>query len=314
MWKQFTRRMAPAGADGGGGGGSGSGDGGGADGKGGQGGGDGKGGTILSGGANAAGGAGKGGEGGQGGDAGAGGGNAWLWNEGVPGTGDRPAWYKGDKYKSVAEQAAALPGLEAKLGPAAAFFGAPQDGKYSMPKMPEGVTGEWDMEAPLTKAFMDFAKKEGLSQAGVDKLAGFYAATMALENQQAEVQLSEALGKLGENVGARIEAIKTYVTAKLGAEGFAALDEALGTNVAAFQAFEKLVALQANDPRLAGSGGDPGLGFTKEDVLKEQFKVFEDGPLKGQKLYDHDQAHREKVDGMWKKLYPGDGHQFMGGA
>lgn len=306
MWKRKHRLMDKAGGDGAAGGGQGSGDAGGGGGnQGGQNaGGTTNGGTILSG---------AGGQQQQNGNAG-GDQNAWFWNEGVPGTGDRPGWYKGDKYKSVAEQAAALPGLEAKLGPAAAFFGAPQDGKYVMPKLPDGVAGEWDAEAPLTKAFLDFAKKEGLSQAGVDKLANFYAATMAQESAASEAALSDAVAKLGENLPQRIEAVKTYVTAKVGAEGFAALDAALGTDVAAFQAFEKLIAGVANDPRLASGGGSIGLGFTRADVEKAQFEVYADGPLKGQKKYDHDAAHREKVDGMWKKLFPGDGHTFMGGA
>lgn len=311
MWKLFLRLMEKAGADGGAGGGGGDpgagggtgGAGGTGDGKGGSSSGDG--GTLLSSGGKPAGSDGQGG--GKPGD-------GWLWNEGVPGTGDRPGWYKADKYKSIAEQAAALPGLEAKLGPAAAFFGAPADGKYTMPKMPDGVAGEWDADSPLTKGFLEFAKAEGLSQAGVDKLASFYAKTMAAESAAEEERLSDALSKLGENISTRIEAVKTYVTAKLGAEGFAALDAALGTNVAAFQAFEKLIAGVANDPRLAASGGSTGLGFTREDIEREQFKVYEDGPLKGQKIYDHDKAHRAKVDDMWRKLFPGDGHQFMGGA
>lgn len=310
MWKLLLRLMAPAGADGGAGGGSGdpgAGGAGGAGGGAGQPGGSGDA-TLLSSGGKPGGSDGK-----DAGKSGAGG-EGWLWNEGVPATGERPGWYKADKYKSVAEQAAALPGLEAKLGPAAAFFGSPADGVYKMPAMPAGVTGEWDIESPLTKSFLEFAKTEGLSQAGVDKLATFYAKAMGAEVQAGEASLAEAIGKLGENVGARIEAVKTYVTSKVGAEGFAALDEALGTNVAAFKAFEQLIGGVANDPRLASGGGTTSLGFTRADIEREQFKTYDDGPNKGQRVYEVDTEHRKKVDDMWRKLFPGEGHQFMGGA
>jgi len=310
MWQLLLRLMAPAGSDGAAGGGSGSGDGAGASGGDGSGQGDNQGdaGTLLSSGQQ------QGQQGGQQGSSSGAGDKAWLWNEGVPGTGDRPDWYKADKYKSIAEQAAALPGLEAKLGPAAGFFGAPQDGNYKLPAMPEGVDGEWDPESPLTKGFIEFAKAEGFSQAGVDKLLGFYAKTMAAEQEASDVALADAMSQLGENIGTRIEAVRTYVTAKLGQEGFDALDKVLGTDVAAFQAFEKLIAGVANDPRLAASGGSAGLGFTRADIEREQYKTYEDGPNKGKRVYEVDPEHRKKVDEMWRKLFPGDGHQFMGGA
>lgn len=321
MWRRW-RLMAPAGADGGGAGGQGSGTGAGAGtGQGaGTGTGEGKpagGGTILSGGAPGAG-AGQGnGQGAAGAGAGAGAGStAWNWAEGVVGTGERPAWFKGDKYKSVSEQAAALPGLEAKLGAAAAFFGAPEGGRYAAPTIAAELKDKFqlDPESGLFKAFSDFAAKKGLSQAGFDELANLYAGVVVAEGEAEEASLADALGKLGANVAQRIDAVRTYVTAQVGAEGFAALDAALGTNVAAFQAFEKLIAQQANDPRLAAAGGSTGLGFSRADIEKAQFEVYADGPLKGQRKYDHDAAHRTKVDDMWRKLFPGEGHQFMGGA
>jgi hypothetical protein len=321
MWKRY-RLMAPDDGKGGGGGGgqggagSGGGDGGkpGDDGKGG----DGKG--ILAGGA-----AGAGGDDGKGGKPGAGAGtgadgDAWMWAENVPGSGTRPPWLKADKYKTVDAQARAAVELETKLGPAAEFFGAPKNDKgeavaYALPEIKNDkgeVVFEWDAEDPRVKGFQEFATKRGLSQKGFDEILSWYAGVEGEQHAAAELELSDALGKLGNNVAARVSAVQKYVTAQVGEEGFAALDGALGTNVEAFKAFEKLIALQANDARLAGSGGKPGVGFSKADIQAEQFKVYADGPLKGQKLYDHDANHRAKVDGMWSQLFPGDDVQNVG--
>ena len=59
----------------------------------------------------------------------------YFLSDGIKGSGDTPDWYKGDKYKSVAEQAKAYTELEKKFG---GFTGAPKDG-YSGP---EGIEGD----------------------------------------------------------------------------------------------------------------------------------------------------------------------------
>jgi hypothetical protein len=311
MWKRF-RLMAPDDGKGGGGGG-GQGGAGSDDGTGKPGGGDGKGGQGDSGGILKQGAAGAGGDDGKGGKPGAG--------AGTGDGGEKPwLWFKADKYKTVDAQARAAVELETKLGPAAEFFGAPKNDKgeavpYTLPEIKNDqgeVIFEWDAEDPRVKGFQEFATKRGLSQKGFDEILSWYAGVEGEQHAAAELELSEALGKLGNNVAQRVAAVQQYVTAQVGAEGFAALDAALGTNVEAFKAFEKLIALQANDARLAGSGGKPGVGFSRGDIEKMQFETFTDGPLKGQKKYDHDAEHRKKVDGMWAQLFPGEDTQHVG--
>lgn len=323
MWKLFMRLMAPdddkGGGGGGGQGGAGSGGGsgkqGGGDGKGGQG----DGGILKQGAAGAAAGADKGGKAGA--DDGTGGdGEAWNWAENVPGTGTRPPWLKADKYKTVDAQARAAVELETKLGPAAELIGAPKDDKgqpvaYALPELKDdkgNLAWEWDAEDPRIKAFQAEAAAMGLSQKAFDRIVTMFAKTEMEAHGAAELELSEALQKLGNNVAARVAAVQQYVTAQVGQDGFAALDAALGTNVEAFKAFEKLIALQANDARLAGTGGKPGVGFTRADIEAEQFKTYDKGPLAGQRIYDHDKAHRAKVDGMWAQLFPGEDVQNVG--
>lgn len=315
--------------------GSGSGDGGGAgaggSGSGQQGGGSGDGagagdgkpaGGLMSGGAGQSGaGAGDQGDGAGAGGAGAGGKpgegaggepGPWLWADEVPGTGTAPPWYKADKYKSVAEQARSAVELEKKLGPAAELIGAPE-GDYTLPAPPDGVKGAFDPEDPMLKAFQAEAKAMGLSQKAFERVLGSVASAIAQEEAAEAASIADAIAALGNNASQRITAVQNYVTTTLGAEAFAALDAAIGTDVKAYQALEQLVARASGDAQLSGLPGKSGPGFNRQDVEAEQFKVFPEGHnLAGKRMYDHDKAHRAKVDAMWKELFPGDNRQEVG--
>jgi hypothetical protein len=267
------------------------------------------------GGAGASGGAGSGSGSGQGQGQGQGAGQqagAWAWADGTPGTGDRPAWFKADKYASVAKQAEALPALEAKLGPAAELIGAPE-GAYAIPALPQGMEGEVNPDDPLLKGFAETAKKLGLSQKAFDSIVQDMRGVLVKEAAAEQAHLSEAIAQLGQNVPARVQAVQTYVTQHMGAEAFAALDAAVGTNAEAFKALEQLVARASGDARLATEGGNGGLGFDKAAVEAERYKVFPEGhKMAGKSMYEYDAQHRAKVDGMWKKLYPGEDRQAVG--
>jgi hypothetical protein len=68
----------------------------------------------------------------------------YFLSDGIKGTGDTPEWYKGDKYKSVAEQAKAYTELEKKFG---GFTGAPKDGYQG----PEGIEADDALLQELTE-------------------------------------------------------------------------------------------------------------------------------------------------------------------
>lgn len=237
---------------------------------------------------------------------------AWQLTEGVAGTGDKPAWFKSDKFKSVDKQAEAYAGLEAKLGAAAELIGAPE-GDYAVPALPQGMDGEVDPTDPLLVGFSKVAKGMGLSQKAYEQVVQHMRGVITEQAKAEEARLSEAISQLGANLPQRVSAVQTYVTQHLGAEAFTALDNAIGTDAAAFQALEKLIAKAGGDAQLAGDGGNSGIGFTKADAEAERYKVFPEGhQLAGKRMYDHDAAHRAKVDGMWKKLFPGEDRQQVG--
>lgn len=91
----------------------------------------------------------------------------WHWNEKVGGEGDRPDWFK-ERYKTVEDQARAYDTLEKKFG---GFVGAPESYTY------EGFdeTGlKLDGEHPLTKGFLDVAKKSNMNQATFNELSKLF--------------------------------------------------------------------------------------------------------------------------------------------
>lgn len=315
MWKLFMRLMAPEGDGSGGGAGGAAGDGGKPGGNGGDAGagqGQGDKGILASGGSAGAGagdvkGAAAGADKGTQGDPS----KPWSWAEGVPGAGAIPAWFKADKFKTIGEQAAAAVELEKKLGPAAEFFGAPEGGKYATPKV-EGW--EWDADDPTLKGFQEFAAKRGFSQKGFEEVLNWYAGVQAEQGEKEEAALADALQKLGPNGEQRVKGVEKFLVAKIGQEAYDVLDGAIGTNVAAFEAISKIVALAANDASLAPTGGTAGgVGFSRKDIEAEQFKKFPEGhALAGKSMYEHDQNHRKKVDDMWAKLFPGEDVQNVG--
>lgn len=245
----------------------------------------------------------------------AGEGTPWSWAENIPGSGTPPPWFKADKYKTVDAQARAAVELEKKLGPAADVLGAPEE-SYALPDTAalEGLDGwQWNAEDPLLQSFQAAAKELGLSQKAHDTIVAHAARVMAEQDRAQQVALSEAITALGNNAPQRINQVRTFLTSKIGEDGFASLQAAIGTDVAAYQALEKVVAMASGDAQLSSGAGLQGPGFTREDIQAEQYKVFPEGhPLTGKRMYEHDKAHREKVDRMWKELFPGENRIEVG--
>lgn len=176
-------------------------------------------------------------------------GKAWLLTEGVMGTGEKPGWFKGDKYKSVAEQAAAYPELEKRFG---SFTGSPKDGYKFTP--PDGV--QVNMEHPVMVEFTKWAKDSQISQAGFDTLLG----TLIQYEASNAPDMGKIKASLGADADARISNAVSWVKANLGAEGYTSFSEATkGANAAAvFRTVEALIG-KSGQVRMPKAGEDvPG--------------------------------------------------------
>ncbi len=298
----FKRIMSPANGEGGNGGSTGDGSGNG-NGGGGEGEGNGDAGkTILGSGEGEGEGTGEG-EGNKG---------PWSWGENVAGEGTVPPWFNAEKYKTISDQAKATTELEQKLGPAAELIGAPE-GDYELPSLPEGTEGKWDVDDAMFKQFTVIAKEMNLSQGAYNKVVQSMGALLAAEEAAEVTKISDALAAIGTNVAARVMAVDKYLISELGEEAWKSLQNAIGTDVAAYQALEKVVAKASGDAQLATDGGLTGLGFTKDDIDAERYKVYAEGhKLSGKVIFEHDKNHREKVRGMYKELFPGEDIEIVG--
>jgi hypothetical protein len=86
-------------------------------------------------------------------------------------------------------------------------------------KPPEGVRFELDPKSPELARFKQLAHARGVDQETFSDMLGVYAATKIGEQQQLAVARNAELAKLGSAANARIDAIDTWLKARVGAKG-----------------------------------------------------------------------------------------------
>lgn len=224
--------------------------------------------------------------------------DAYLLAEGILGKGPKPEWFKADKYKSVEEQAKAYVELEKRFG---SFTGAPKDGKYEVPPMPEGVNGEFLTDHPVFQSFNEWAAKNNLSQSGYNEVLGLLA-----QYEQSQVPDIAAIKQtLGENADERINAVVGWARANLSPEQFEVL-KATGTTAVAGQVLQLMEAViskvqatktppKVGDDTAAAVSVDPLEAIRKEHAKRD--------PATGKLLYDIDPKHRAKVEEAYRAYY-----------
>jgi hypothetical protein len=221
--------------------------------------------------------------------------NAWLLAEGVQGNGNRPDWFKSDKYRSVEEQAKAYPELEKRMG---AFVGAPKDGKYEF-KAPEGLAHTLDDTHPLVGDFNKWAASKQLSQEGYNELMG-----MLL---QYEISHQPDMGAiktdLGEKADERITAVAQWGSANLDAEGYKTLREATsGPNAAAvFKTLEALIG-KTKQVKLPPPGSDVSSAAIDKLTTINAKKSVKNPDGKGLKYFT-DEKYRSEIDAELRAYY-----------
>ena len=208
--------------------------------------------------------------------------------EGVKGTGKMPEWYKADKYKTVANQAEAQFHLEKRFG---AFIGAPKDGKYETPPLPEGLEGEFLTDHPMFDQVSKWAAENQFSQKAYNEMLGFLA---QYEASQAP-DFNAAKQEIGVDADSRINSVTTWARANLEGATFDAFRAAMSDRNAAvvFKAVEAIVA-KTRQPALPKPGEIPGDAPISPlaDINAMQAKIGPDG----KRLYETDAKYRADVE------------------
>jgi len=130
----------------------------------------------------------------------------WLMDEGVPGSGERPEWFK-PKYKTVAEQAKAY--NEAIKLATNGGTGAPES--YELGEFAEVI----DPSDSSVQAFLDYAKSNHMTQETVMKAIEVAANT----KRSMTVNEEKELERLGPDGARRREVIDQWVNNSMSAEG-----------------------------------------------------------------------------------------------
>lgn len=119
-------------------------------------------------------------------------------------TQEQPEWFLSDKYRSVEEQAKALPELQKKMGK---YWGPPKEGDYKLDDI-EGV----EENDPILENLKPALKEIGLSQEGFKELVSQYQKANIETMKSYEEKLKK---ELTENDAATYNAIDKWMQSNL---------------------------------------------------------------------------------------------------
>lgn len=196
----------------------------------------------------------------------------WALADGVDGEGDAPEWFKGDKYKSVSEQAKAYNELEGKFG---SFTGAPDEyGVFLSDELKEqGI--EIAADDPIMEEAMKFAKDSSMNQEGFNNMVNLYAMTKIAENNAMEESKVEEIKSLGANAQTRLDNLSKWGKANMSDDQYAGFEEML-TTASSVQAVERLISMTRAAP-LSPDGVQKASSVSSEELKAMQFEKDEHG-------------------------------------
>lgn len=224
-------------------------------------------------------------------------GKAWLLHDGVMGQGEKPTWFRNDKYKTVSAQAEAYVGLEKRFG---GFVGAPKNEKgevtYSF-NPPEGV--EFKADHPMAAAFTKWAGENQLSQDGYNQLLG----QLVQYEMAQQPQIADIKARLGDNADGRIAAVANWGRANLGADGYQTLRAATtGANAdAVFKVLEQVIAKTAQI-KMPGPGVDVPAA-TGGEGLKAIQAAHGERRADGKLRVDVEPGYRVEIDKRYREYF-----------
>lgn len=232
------------------------------------------------------------------------GGKAWLLTDGVMGAGEKPAWFKTEKYKTVSAQAEAYVGLEKRFG---AFTGAPKNEKGEIAygfTPPEGV--QFNAAAPLMQTFNKWAAENQLSQDGYSQVLG----QLIQYHESLQPQMADVKSSVGDNVDGRIANTAAWAKANLGAEGYALLRDATSLTgvpeakriAATFKLAEALIG-KTSQARLPAPGADVPAASGGEGLNKIKSDHGAKMPDGKTLKVDADPSYRLEIEKRYRDYY-----------
>lgn len=205
--------------------------------------------------------------------------DTWFWDEGVPGSGPKPAWLK-DKYgNKVAAQAKAYVEAEKQLGQ----LGSSAPDSYDFADLKEKL----DTANPHLQKFMETAKKNRLPQDTFKDIMG-----TLVEYEQSKLPNRDAeLAKLGDNPQAMIDTIERWASNTLSQDALDTIGQ-IGTNAGVIKMLDELRQLslhQQSQPPGSAAAPKDFVVLTQADIEAELAV-----PANGQR-YINDPKYRAEI-------------------
>lgn len=226
----------------------------------------------------------------------------WMLTTGVSGEGDKPEWFKNDKYKTVEDQAKAYPELESKFG---AFVGAPEEYTINISEELAENGVEFNADDPLVEEAFKFAKESNMSQEGFDNMLNLYGMVQAAQGDALESFKAEQIKMLGANAQSRIDNINAWAGKNLPADLMEGL-QGMATSASAVETIEQLISMTRSGA-MAPSDSTPATAHTAEDVQKMQFAKDDNGNRKIQT----DPEFRKRYEQMRNEVFGTEPHRRM---
>lgn len=170
----------------------------------------------------------------------------WFYADGVKGTGDRPDYFRHDKYKTLAEQARAYPEAEKQIGVLTGKLkeAAPREApnEYALPDLSKlGGDLEWKKDDPLLGEALKVAKDLKLSQAEFETLATKVMMPIIRNYELIDVAQEKAL--MGERADERLTGLTDWAKRNLSPEQYNIVNAVLGKWSRPHEVFKALETL-----------------------------------------------------------------------
>jgi hypothetical protein len=199
---------------------------------------------------------------------------SFHWSEGMPGEGDAPEWYKGDKYKSVADQAKAYTDLEKRFG---GFTGAPES--YGLPE-------EIDTEDTFVKTLTEIGAKSNMNQSTFDQVLEL---GEALLTAQDELRMEREMEALGPEAEQRLANIDGFMKNNLG-DRYEEFKESV-KDAKTVELIETLI--KASAPSRLPTGDTAAVGIpTQGDIERMMLEKDDNGKV----IYHYSRARQKEVE------------------
>jgi hypothetical protein len=218
----------------------------------------------------------------------------YHYADGLPGEGVAPEWFKGDKYKTVSDQAKAYTDLESRFG---SFTGAPEEYEIVTSDELKEKGVELSGDDPIMEEALKFAKESNMSQDGFNSMMELYGMAKVAEAEAIGLARADEIKALGMNAQSRLDNLNAWGKTNLPTDLFEGFQE-MATSAAAVQALEKLVAMTRPAAMSATELTPAPGGMTKEELDTMQFAVDDNGVRKMQ-----DPEYRAKFEKAANAFY-----------